>query len=78
MADVLKVMALSCGLDQCVPPRAAFKTVTIAVSGTAVLFLRGDGERGKEEKINTRPEGKARNGASGGSNGKIYWYQCLV
>lgn len=42
MADVLKVMALSHGLGRCVPPRAAFKTVTIAVSGTAVsVVLRG-------------------------------------
>lgn len=42
VADVLKVMALSCGLGQCVPPRAAFKTVVMAVSGTAVgVVLRG-------------------------------------
>lgn len=42
MADVLKVMALSHGLGRCVPPRATFKTVTIAVSGTAVsVVLRG-------------------------------------
>lgn len=39
MTDVLKVMALSCGLDWFVSPRAAFKTVTIAVSGTAVCAL---------------------------------------
>lgn len=41
VADVLKVMALSFGLGWCVPP-CAFKTVTIAVSGTAVsVVLRG-------------------------------------
>lgn len=39
MADVLKVVALSCALVWCVLPRAAFKTVTIAVSGTAVRAL---------------------------------------
>lgn len=33
---------VSHGLGRCVPPRAAFKTVTIAVSGTAVsVVLRG-------------------------------------
>ncbi len=42
MADVLKVMVVSLGLGCCVPPRVAFKTVTIAVSGTAVsVVLRG-------------------------------------
>lgn len=46
VADVLKVMALSCGLGWCVLPRhthvPSFKAVTIAVSGTAVsVVLRG-------------------------------------
>lgn len=56
VADVLKVMALSCGSGWCVPPRAACKTVAIAVSGTAVSVvlraLRGGGGAalwGKEE-----------------------------
>lgn len=47
VADVLRVMALSCGSGWCVPPRAACKTVAIAVSGTAVgvvlRALRGGG-----------------------------------
>lgn len=42
MANVLKVIALSSELGWCVPPRAAFKAVSIALSGTAVsALLRG-------------------------------------
>lgn len=53
LADVLKVMALSHGLGRCVPPRAAFQTVTIAVSGAAVsVVLRGkEMEEVQDEEI---------------------------
>lgn len=47
VADVLRVIALSCALMWCVLPRAASKTVTIAVSGTAVTALLRRTEKGE-------------------------------
>lgn len=40
-ACVLEVMALSSGLVCLLPPRAALKTVTVAISGTAASVVSG-------------------------------------